>query len=221
MKRLVVSRWSNKNFPNFVAFMKRLLLIVVLATMAVDGWSQFKRAIQISGVVVATDSLLPVPYATIYRSNDKRGTFADNNGYFTMPALVGDTIHFMSIGLKNSTFIIPDDSVNTHISIVQWMELTEMMLPEVLVRPYPSPGNLRRELMALDLPGDQYYRFNRDAVNIAEYDGLADLSETAVNDANEMMITRYTSNFKSGGNLLDAAAWGNFMNALKRKDRKK
>jgi hypothetical protein len=201
--------------------MKKLFLITLISLSALSGWTQVKKAIQISGVVVATDSLIPVPYATIYRSNDKRGTFADYNGYFTMPALVGDTIYFTSVGLKNSFFIIPDDSIQTHISIVQWMELTEILLPEVVVRPYPSPGNLRRELLALDLPGDRYYRFSREAVNAAEYDGLADLSESATNEASDMMITRYTSGFKSGGNLLDAAAWGNFVKALKRSDRKK
>ena len=209
------------NFPNFVLLMKKLLLFVLLAVSTCSGWAQVKKAIQVSGVIVATDSLIPVPYATIYRSNDRRGTFADYNGYFTLPALVGDTIHFTSVGLKNSFFVIPDDSVQTHISIVQWMEVTEVMLPEVVVRPYPSPGSLRRELLALDLPGDRYYRFSREAVNAKDYDGLADLSENAVNEANDMMITRYTSGFKSGGNLLDAVAWGNFVKSLKRSERKK
>lgn len=201
--------------------MKKLLLIALICGAAMIGNAQKAHVVQVSGVIVATDSLLPVPFATIYRSNDNRGTFADYNGYFTMPALVGDTIHFVSIGLKRSYFVVPVDTNQTHISIVQWMQLEEIMLPEVQVRRYPSPEKLRKELLALDLPGDNYYAFNRNAVSVTNYDGLADLSDQSTEMANEMLITRYSNGFKSGGNLLDPAAWGRFVRALKSGDRDK
>jgi hypothetical protein len=195
---------------------KELILLCLFFAGGAEVYSQ-KRVLQISGVVVATDSLIPVPYATVYRGKDNRGTFSDYSGYFTLPAEVGDTLFFMYIGLKKSTYIIPNDTTH-HISIVQWMEQEEIILPTVNVKPYPTPGKLRHEILALDLPGDQYFKFNRDLASIANYDGLAEMSDAAYRESSQTIIARYSGGFRSGGNLLDAAAWSKFMKALKRKD---
>jgi hypothetical protein len=195
----------------------KYLVTIVLAVCAC-GWGAKAQhhVVQVSGVVVATDSLLPVPYVTVYRSMDNRGTYSDYNGYFTMPAQVGDTLNFISIGLRKSSFVIPYDTTRSHISIVQWMEMDTVLLPTVNVLPYPAPYRLRTELLALDLPGDRYYRFKRGNGSVSNYDGLQDWSDNAYDDASATLIARYTNGFKSGGNLLDAAAWGKFMKALRR-----
>ncbi len=216
-----MSHSSREKFT-FVTGMKNKLLIVILFIgFAHLTSAQVTNVLQVSGVVVATDSLLPVPFATVFRSTDHRGTFTDYNGYFTMPARAGDTLYFVSIGLKSSSFVVPNDTVNTHLSIVQWMEETEIMLPTVNVLPYPAPYKLREEMLSLDLPGDRYYKFERGVASAAAYDGLHDLSDDAFRESSETLIARYTSGFRSGGNLLDPNAWGKFMKALKSGDREK
>ncbi len=194
-----------------------LILLCLLLAGSASVCAQ-KRVLQVSGVVVATDSLIPVPYATVYRGKDNRGTFSDYSGYFTLPAEVGDTLFFMYIGLKKSSFIVPDDTSTHHISIVQWMEQDQILLPTVNVKPYPTPAQLRGEILALDLPGDQYFRFNRDLASIANFDGLTEMSDAAYKESSQTIIARYSGSFRSGGNLLDAGAWSNFMKALKKKD---
>jgi CarboxypepD_reg-like domain len=198
--------------------MRLNFLILIIAMLAFQESIAQKHVVQVSGVVVATDSLIPVPYASIYRAKDNRGTFSDYTGYFTMPAQVGDTLHFMFIGLKESWFVIPDDTTQTHISIVQWMEEDEVLLPTVNVLPYPSKARLRQEILALDLPGDQYYKFNREMASVANYDGLRDLSGDAYRESSQTIIDRYSGSFRSGGNLLDPSAWGKFMKALRNGD---
>jgi len=197
--------------------MKNLTLLVACLFVWLSAASQSKHIIQVSGVVVATDSLIPVPYATVFRSHDNRGTFSDHTGYFTLPVLAGDTLNFIFLGLKRSFYVIPDDTTSKHISIVQWMESEQVMLPTVNVLPYPSPARLRAEVMALDFPGDTYFRFDRTAASVSNYDGLRDLSADAYSEASATMIARYSGGFRSGGNLLDAAAWSRFVSALKRK----
>jgi hypothetical protein len=198
--------------------MRTLLLLLIVLLNSVVAVAQSRHILQVSGVVVATDSLIPVPYATVYRSSDNRGTFSDHTGYFTLPVLAGDTLHFMFLGLKRSTYVIPFDTLQTHLSMVQWMEQDEILLPTVNVLPYPSPARLRAEVLALDFPGDGYFRFNRAAASVSNYDGLRDLSADAYAEASATMIARYNGGFRSGGNLLDAASWGRFVNALRRKN---
>jgi hypothetical protein len=198
--------------------MTRMLLFFLLLLLTLGVFAQSRHILQVSGVVVATDSLIPVPYATVYRSSDNRGTFSDHTGYFTLPAQAGDTLNFLFIGLKRSSYVIPSDTTQTHISIVQWMEQQEVMLPAVSILPYPAPGRLRAEIMSLDFPGDSYFRFDRAAASVSNYDGLRDLNADAYAEASATMIARYNGGFRSGGNLLDADAWGRFVNALRRKN---
>ena len=195
---------------------------VVLVMLAFFGGvfsmaAQREHIIQVSGITVAGDSLIPVPFASIYRSSDYRGTFSDYKGYFTMPAIAGDTLHFVFIGLKKSLFIVPNDTTQQHISIVQWMEQDTLTLPTVNILPYPSRYRLRAEILALDLPGDRYYKFSRDVISIAQLDGLRDLSADAFSDQGDRNTMRQTSGFKSGGNLLDAAAWSSFVRSIRKK----
>ena len=198
--------------------MRKLIVLILLAVLANFANAQKRHILQVSGVVVATDSLIPVPYATVFRTSDNRGTFSDHTGYFTLPVVAGDTLNFIFLGLRRSTFIIPDDTVQTHISIVQWMEQENVLLPAVNVLPYPSPARLRSEVLALDFPGDGYFRFDRTAASVSNYDGLRDLSADAYAEASATMIARYNGGFRSGGNLLDADAWGRFVSALRRKN---
>jgi len=201
-----------------VVFRKHVMTFMLLFFGIVYQMAaQSDHIIQVSGIAVAGDSLIPVPFASIYRSSDYRGTFSDYQGYFTMPAIAGDTLHFVFIGLKKSLYIVPNDTTQQHISIVQWMEQDTLTLPTVNILPYPSRYRLRAEILALDLPGDRYYKFSRDVISIAQLDGLRDLSADAFSDQGDRNTMRQTSGFKSGGNLLDAAAWSSFVRSIRKK----
>ena len=63
--------------------------------------------VQLTGVVVEGDSLGPLPFATVYRSRDQRGTITDEYGFFAIPARVGDTIVFSAIGLNSGQLVVP------------------------------------------------------------------------------------------------------------------
>lgn len=195
--------------------MRKILFIILVVSICIESQAQTRHAVQVSGVVVATDSLVPVPFANIYRTRDNRGTLSDFNGYFTMPAQVGDTLRFVYLGLQPSWYVIPNDTTQIHISIVQLMEEDTILLPTVNILPFPERHRLRSEILALDLPGDNYRRFNRNAANIANYDGLRDFAGEAYAESSETLNARYNHGFQSGGNLLDPGAWGRFMKALK------
>lgn len=195
--------------------MKYIVLFLILTGISSFSTAQVERVVQVSGVVVVSDSLWPAPFVTIYRARDHRGTYSDYDGYFTLPAQVGDTLYFTSIGLKKSYFIVPRDSSSSHLSIVQWMETDKVMLPTVNVLPFPEPHKLREEVLALDLPYDGYTRFSRKYASIANYDGLYNVSDEAYKQSSATVMARYNNQFQSGGNILDPSAWGRFLKALK------
>ena len=66
--------------------------------------------VQVSGLVVTGDSLSPLPYCTVYRARDRRGTMTDLRGFFSLPALEGDTLEFSSVGYVTRRAVIPAGS---------------------------------------------------------------------------------------------------------------
>ena len=180
------------------------------------AWNPTEHVVQVSGVVLVGDSLYPAPYVGVVRSRDQRGTYTDRNGYFTLPVVAGDTLEFFCLGFKNSYTKIPANSGETNLSLVQVMEFDTLTLPTVTILPYPAPHRLGAELLALELPGDNYVAFSRTMASIAQYDGMADFSTRASQNASRDIAARYNNGFQSGGNLLNADGWNKFLKSMKR-----
>jgi hypothetical protein len=199
--------------------MKGRLLLVILSILFVglnSADAQLPpKVVQVSGVVLISDSLFPAGFVAIYRAKDRRGTYSGRDGYFTLPVMVGDTLFFSCTGLKDSFFVIPADSKENQLSMVQVMSMENYMLPTAYILPYPSRTRLRAEILSLDLPGDDYVSFHREGNDIVNYDGMLDFSAQSYRSASSQIQNRYTNGFYSGGNLLSRDAWGKFMRSLK------
>lgn len=197
--------------------MKVVASIFLLVCLSLFSEAQTEpRVVQVSGVAVIGDSLYPAPFISVYRQKDYRGTFTDMTGYFTLPAIEGDTLFFYGTGLKKSSFRVPTGNTDPRVSLIQLMEEDTIVLKTAYILPYPSPDKLRREILALDLPNDQYHKFSRDVVSVSRYDGMVDFNDQSMKNAQNTLGTRYSNGFQSGGNLLDAGAWSKFMKAMRR-----
>ncbi|MDO7740624.1 MAG: carboxypeptidase-like regulatory domain-containing protein, partial [Flavobacteriales bacterium] len=81
--------------------------------------STLLNVVQISGMVVTGDSLSPLSFATVYRMRDSRGTMTDANGFFSIPALEGDTLRVSSMGYIAQQFTVPSDLQPPRMNVVQ------------------------------------------------------------------------------------------------------
>lgn len=133
--------------------MRNLLLLVALATsLSVLGQQDsLQMVVQFSGVVVTGDSLNPVPFTTVYRERDQRGTITDSYGFFSIPTFVGDTIRFSCIGYMKSDYVIPDSLQDDRYNIVQILGRDTIQVSTTFVYPYPTKERFRQEFLALDL----------------------------------------------------------------------
>ena len=61
------------------------LLFSVLGVQAQTDTTSLPMVVQLTGVVVEGDSLGPVPFATVYRERDQRGTITDEYGFLPSP----------------------------------------------------------------------------------------------------------------------------------------
>ena len=113
-----------RTLPSFVCLML-LILVVGLEGRAQDtSPTQPTGVVQVSGLVVTGDSLSPLPYCTVFRARDRRGTMTDVRGFFSLPALEGDTLEFSSVGYVTQQAVIPGGSEMGRINLVQPMGRT-------------------------------------------------------------------------------------------------
>jgi len=110
-----------------------------------------KKVIQLSGIILNSDSTDAVPGVNIYVPKKGRGTSSGRFGYFSMPVLEGDSIVFTFIGLKKQSFKVPDKVENDRISLILTMEVDEIALAEIEVMPYPTEEEFKKAIIAMNV----------------------------------------------------------------------
>ncbi len=149
-------------------------LVFLLHCLVNTAFAQEKnkqpKVIQFSGVVVTSDSLMPVPFVSVGVKNKYYGATTDYYGYFSLAAVCGDTLQFNSVGYRKSEYIIPANLEDERYSIVHVVHSDTTMLNPVVIYPWPSKDELRAAFLALNIPDDEIARAekNLDPKRLAE-----------------------------------------------------
>jgi hypothetical protein len=181
--------------------------------------------IQLSGLVVTTDSLRALPLVSIRIKNSTKGTYSDQAGFFSFVVKKGDTILFTSIGLKSVTYVVPQHLNKIRYSIIQPMSDDTLYLPETVIRPWPTPEEFNYYFVKANIP-DMPYQMARRNLSQGDLQSFSNLispdGSQSQNIAVRDLQNRYYYNGQLAPNrLFDPFAWGQFFNAWKRGDYKK
>lgn len=123
--------------------------------MAQDGIAQNqKRPINLSGVILSSDSINPLPGTHIYVPAAGRGTTANNLGFFSIALVTGDSVIFSSVGYKRKHYVIPSSALEFTTLVVVMSEDTTM-LPNVEILPYPTLEVFKEAVLAMNIPLDE------------------------------------------------------------------
>lgn len=184
--------------------------------------------IQFSGKVVTSDTegdAVPLPYTKIQVKGTNRGGISDYEGYFSFVALKGETVVFSRIGFQTVEYVIPDTMKSAYYSWIQIMSEDNILLPEVIIFPWPSKEHFKQEFLAIDISNEM--REHADA-NLAEtamkeirYAVPADGKETStIYMRQQAEEYKYIGQYKPQ-KIFDIMAWKRFIEAWKRGDFKK
>jgi hypothetical protein len=200
--------------------MKRLLIVIFLAVGfsvfgQVDTIRSVHRLIQLSGVVVSSDSLQEMPYAAVYNRTVRRGTMADIYGFFSLVVQPGDTIMFRYYGHKPSSYIVPDTLTDDRYSIIHMMEVDTMEIDEVIIYPWPSKEAFAQAFITMNPYDDALMRVQKQLSG----QSLAELSRMVPTDAslsfgnvtNQQNTRLYTMGQSPVNNLMNPFAWASFL----------
>lgn len=113
---------------------------------------QQQNIIQFSGIVTAQDSLEGLTGVVVYVPNSQRGTVTNEQGFFSMPVLPGDSVVVAALGFGKRHLLIPEKlsaySYSTHIIL----EEKKNELPTVDVMPWATERDLREAIARVKLP---------------------------------------------------------------------
>ncbi len=135
---------------------KRHLLIAFYAICLLFGAENAsaqanKRVIQLSGIVTDTTGAF-LPGVNFYVPKAGRGTTSLNNGFFSLPLLIGDTVLISSVGYKRQTYVVAPDA-KEFTSVIFEMTTDVTFLKEVVVT-MPTEELFKEAILALNVPLD-------------------------------------------------------------------
>jgi hypothetical protein len=200
------------------AFFWLLLALLPLTTLAQ------KDIIQFSGIVRDARTATPLPFCGVYIQNSFRGTTTNMNGFFSMPAALGDTIIIQTLGYRNQKIVIPKDAKGSYSSEIL-MVMDTVRLQEIVIFPLPSPNQLRQAIITLEVPTElsdlaaiAIAQANLDKNTLTTpYDG----SENYNFYLQQYVARQYYTGQSAPIQLMNPLAWAQFMQALKRGDFKR
>lgn len=210
-------------------FMRYLSVIFLLAAGLSSLSGQKKEPVQISGIIITSDSIPQfIPYTHVVVKGRRQGTTSDTEGFFSLAVLPGDTIKFSSLGFKPEKLVIPDTVKHREYLAKVVMKRDTTLLEEVTLYPWPTPDRLKDEIIAMRVPTTEEDIAMRNLA-VQELKARAYEMGYSPEEMQDYMIQMQNQNiynygrysgFSSGGtallgSLTDPFAWARFFEALK------
>lgn len=179
------------------------------------------RLVQLTGIVLGSDSLNNLPYTTVFDKTSSRGTITDYYGYFALVAHPGDTLIFRQLGYKTATYIVPKDIPVFGNALIQLMDVDTLYKKPVNVYPWPSKEEFASAFINLKLENeDELRRAQRQLSG----ESLAQIALRVNSDASlaynaieqQRLSQLYTKGQIPVNNLLNPVAWMQFVDAWKK-----
>ena len=181
--------------------------------------------VEITGVVMSSDSLRYLPYVSVNIPSRRIGTTTTEKGVFTMIAVKGDTLEFSSIGYRKKKFIIPTTLATNRYTMIQLMSQDTFYLSPTIIRPRISKEEFEHAFVHTDVPDDKLeiarknteYRTMQLLATIIPRDGR----ENQHIYQNNIAQRNYWAGQQPPMTIFSPLAWAEFFKAWKRGDYKR
>jgi hypothetical protein len=210
----------------------RYPLLLVLLFLFQQSWSQQQpvspyrdSVVQLYGVVMTADSLQGIPSCSVIVEGKGRGTITSYDGVFSIAVLKGDRITFSSIGYKDRSISIPRDLEGNQYSVIQLLVSDTTYLPATILKPRPTREQFERDFVNNKVADDLFETARKNTDEATRRALIATLPADGREAVNYQLRQQASKAYYSGQippmNILNPAAWAEFVKAWKRGDFKK
>jgi hypothetical protein len=138
----------------------RRILFTFFSMVSLMGLAQNEEENQeireITATVVNAQTDFPLESVHVINLNLVKGTITNQNGKFTIPAAVNDTLYLSYLGFKTQKVRVTNDMFRYGETKIALTELA-YALEEVIVRPYQLTGYLEIDVKNLPINNSQQY----------------------------------------------------------------
>lgn len=194
-----------------------LLVINPLKAQQNDSLRNPSELIQFTGIIVTPDSLRAVSDVNIRIAGTRFGTTSNDQGYFSIVVIKGDTLVFSSIGYKTEKVLIPTDLSGKRYTMITTMSEDTIYLRETVIKPYISRELFQHYFVTLNIPDEQGKLENFDPETLREmaYNMGMDGGDNAKYVLRQEAGRYYYSGQAPPIQLLNPFAWAQFVKAWK------
>ncbi|MCS6906029.1 MAG: carboxypeptidase-like regulatory domain-containing protein [Bacteroidia bacterium] len=124
-------------------------------------WAQNKnttseKVFQLSGLILSRTTALPISYAKIAVNKNRRYAISNEEGFFSIPVVRGDTLQISRIGYKTSFLAINSylaqykgDTVAPYLYIIHYLLEDTITLPTITIHPYKTATDIKYAILNL------------------------------------------------------------------------
>ena len=211
-----------KLLPFFTLLLLTLIVSNVQAQETTEGNPYRDSVVQFNGVVMTADSLRGIASASIIVEGKGRGTITSPDGVFSIAVLKGDKITFSCIGFKNYTISIPKNLNGNQYTWIQLLVTDTVYLPATILKPRPTREQFERDFVNNRIPDDAYEIARKNVDESQRRVLLSSLPADGREAINFQMRQQANKYYYNGQvppmNILNPAAWADFIKAWKRGD---
>jgi hypothetical protein len=174
--------------------------------------------ISLSGIVFSTDSIVALPYVSIFVNQLPKGTISDSYGFFSLQAHPTDTLTFTAVGYKTAQFVVPDYLVGQQYSVVQGMVRDTIVLQEVMIYSMPTTSEFMESFSDNNLGFEQRIdSMQTELRDVLEEDIILGKYEPI--DVNDGITRMYSVEWGlvPPNNFLNPIRWTQFVRDLRKK----
>jgi len=175
------------------------------------------KIVQITGITVSSDSLKPVPFASVLIKGNYTGTLSDYSGFYTIVANTGDTLVFASLGYKTIEYIIPDSLQDQQYSLIQIMARDTFLIPTTVIDIWPSYEQFKQAFVNKDIPNSELERAEKNLSKDVLHQQAMNLNLGAIGNQKLLNQQHSAKLYYSGqlppNNLLNPLAWAKLIKA--------
>ncbi|NCI51237.1 carboxypeptidase-like regulatory domain-containing protein [Sediminibacterium roseum] len=178
--------------------------------------------VQLYGVVMTADSLQGIPSCSVIVEGKGRGTVTSYDGVFSIAVLKGDKITFSSVGFKDRSILIPHNLEGNQYSVIQLLVTDTAYLPATILKPRPSREQFERDFVNVKISDDLYETARKNTDEATRRILIRSMPADGREAVNYQLRQQATKAYYSGQvppmNILNPAAWADFIQAWKRGD---
>jgi hypothetical protein len=143
----------------------------------------------------------------------------DANGFFSIPALEGDTITVSSVGYVAQDFSVPKDLLIPRMNVVQPLGRDTVAIDQAFIYPWPTKERFREEFLELQLTADAF-TIGQQRLDAAEiYDRLMEVGRDGSEVYSYTMQQQAKQGYYQGQlapmDIFNPIAWAKFIEAIR------